>query len=460
MKARRTSPFFRSGEVALLLWLGAVALPLHAQTKPPTPLPSPAPKPAKPPIVIVPTRYELEDAFPGLKFDQPLGIVTAAGDAKRLFVVEKSGRVQVITGLEGGTPEKSVFLDLTHLSQPQDKLETSGECGLLGLAFPPDHASSRRCFVYYSVKIAGALHERVSRFQIAGDNPNRADSATEQPLFSQADAASNHNGGDLHFGPDGYLYVCVGDGGLQGDKLDNGRFINKGFHAAILRIDVDKRPGSLPPNAHPGIARGPDGAAFYAVPPDNPFVGCTSHHGLPMDPQTVRTEIWASGLRNPWRISFDAPTGRLFAGDVGQNLYEEVDLIVKGGDYGWSYREGLHPFTLGPGGDKEPEDFHPIAPIFEYPRTVGVSVTGGVVCRGGRFAELRGKYVFADFGTGRVIALKEEEGKSLWSDDTLAQEAGIAGLGVDPRDGEVLFANLAQGKLKRLKLKATTPPPP
>jgi glucose/arabinose dehydrogenase len=461
MKAWRMIPFSRSGWLSLLLWPGAVLLPLGAQTKSPTPLPSsPAPKPAKPPVVVVPTRYEMEDAFPGLKFEQPLGIVTAAGDAKRLFVVEKTGRVQVITGLDTGTPEKSVFLDLTRLAQPQDKLEASGECGLLGLAFPPDHAGSRRCFAYYSVKINGALHERVSRFQISTDNPNHADSATEQPLFSQADAASNHNGGDLQFGPDGYLYVGVGDGGMQGDALNNGRFINKGFHAAILRIDVDQRPGSLPPNAHPGIARGPDGAAFYAVPPDNPFVGCTSHHGQAVDPQTERTEIWACGLRNPWRISFDAPTGRLFAGDVGQNLYEEVDIIVKGGDYGWSYREGLHSYTLGPGGAKEPEDFHPIAPIFEYPRSVGVSVTGGLVCRGGRLAELRGKYVCADYGTGRVLALQEEEGKAQWTDETLAQEAGIAGIGVDPRDGEVLFANLALGKLKRLKLKATAPPPP
>lgn len=434
---------------AALLSLVALASAMKAQTPAsPAPKPARAAAPATPQFAMVEADHEMEDVFPDFKFDQPLGIVTVPGDKTRLFVVEKTGHVQVITGLDSGKPQKKVFLDLTQL--PKATLVTEGECGVLGLAFPPDHAKSRRCFVYYSLKIGGMLHQRLSRFEVDKDDPNRVDNATEQPLFTQADEASNHNGGDLQFGPDGHLYVTVGDGGAGNDKFNNARFINKGFHAAILRLDVDKKEGSLRPNPHPAIALAADGAAFYAIPADNPFVNAKTHHGQPLDPATVRTEIWATGLRNPWRIHFDGD--RLFCGDVGQNLYEEVDLIVPGGDYGWSYREGLHPFPLGPGGDKEPEGFKPIDPIFEYPRTVGLSVTGGVVYHGSRLPRAKGCYVFADYVTGRIIALKDE-GKPVWKDDTLAQEPGIAGIGLDPRDGEVLFANLAKGKVQRLRLK-------
>lgn len=431
-----------------LLSIVALIGPLKAQA----PLQPPAkPKPAPPPIVFVTVDHELEDAFPGVKFEQPLGVATAPGDKTRLFIVEKTGRVQVITGLDTDKPEKKLFLDLTQI--PDATLVTEGECGVLGLAFPPEHGKSGQCFVYYSLKIAGMLHQRLSRFQVAKDDPNRVDNSTEQPLFTQADEASNHNGGDLQFGPDGCLYVTVGDGGAGNDKFDNARFINKGFHAAILRIDVDRKSGSLPPNPHPAIALDADGQAFYAVPSDNPFIGATTHHGEAIDPKTVRTEIWATGLRNPWRIHFDAESGHLFCADVGQNLYEEVDLITRGGDYGWSYREGRHPFPMGPGGDKEPEGFKPVEPIFEYPRTVGLSITGGVVYHGSRLPQFRENYIFADYVTGRVIGLKDA-GKAAWKDVMIAQEPGIAGIGLDPRDGEVLFANIALGQIKRLKPKA------
>ncbi len=431
------------------LALAAAVSALPAQN----PAPADKKKAEKPPIIYVPVDYEMINTFPELQFEMPLGVVSAPGDSDRLFIVEKTGCIQVVTGLNDEKPEKKLFLDLT---QPADgELATESECGVLGLAFPPNHAESGRCFVYYSLRIDGRLHQRVSRFNILRDDPDRADKDSEQPLFTQFDEAGNHNGGDLAFGPDGYLYISVGDGGGANDKFDNGRFINKGFHAAILRIDVDKQAGSLPPKPHPAVHLGAEGAAFYAVPADNPFIGASSHHGEKIDPQSVRTEIWATGLRNPWRIFFDFPTGRLFCGDVGQNLYEEIDLIVKGGDYGWPHREGLHPFTLGPTGEREPADFHPIPPIFEYPRTVGLSVTGGVVYRGKRFPQHHETYIFADYATGRVIALRNEGG-ALWKDETLAQEPGIAGIGLDPRDGEALFANIALGQIKRLKPKSST----
>lgn len=393
--------------------------------------------------------YVMEDAFPGLQFSQPLAFAQVPGDKSRLFIVEKTGKIQVITKLDGGQPVKEEFLDFT---QPADgPLETAGECGLLGLAFPPDHARNGRFFIYYSIKIDGKLHQRVSRFEIVAGQPNRADKSTEQPLWSQEDPAGNHNGGDVQFGPDGHLYVSLGDGGGGGDPFDRARFIDKDFHGAILRMDVNPRPDSLPPNPHPGIARSASGEAFYAIPKDNPFVGKTSHHGRAIDPKTVRTEIYATGLRNPWRMAFDVPTGRFFTGDVGQNLYEEVNLIVAGGDYGWSHREATHAFTTGPGKDEEPGAFTPIEPIYEYPRTVGVSITGGVVYRENKLSELKGAYLFADYGTGVVMALHEDGGK--WKDEVVAREPAIAGIGHDPRDGEVLFASLASGKLTRLSKK-------
>ncbi|MES2598405.1 MAG: PQQ-dependent sugar dehydrogenase [Verrucomicrobiota bacterium] len=423
--------------------------PLLAQD---TAAPAPAKKDEKPPIVSVPVDYELVNAFPGIKFEQPLGVVSVPGDKKRLFIVEKTGRVQVITGLDTGKLEKKLFLDLTQI--PKATLVTEGECGVLGLAFPPDHAKSSRVFVYYSLKIGGVLHQRVSRFHVFPNDPNRVDNSTEQTLITQKDEASNHNGGDLAFGPDGYLYITAGDGGAGNDKFDNARFISKGFHGAIFRIDVDKKAGNLAPHPHPAISLAADGAAFYAVPKDNPFVGSDSHHGEKIDPKAVRTEIWATGLRNPWRIWFDTIKNRLFCGDVGQNMYEEIDLITKGGDYGWPHREALHPFIQGPTGDKEPtKDFKPLDPIFEYPRTTGLSVTGGVVYRADKFPQFKDKYIFADYAFGRVIALKDA-GKSQWSDETIAQEVGIAGIGIDPRDDEVLFANLALGEVKHLQSKA------
>lgn len=424
---------------AVLATMLLCRLPATAQTpkaKKAPPIPPPLP----------PMPYVLEDAFGGLRFSQPLAIGSAPGENQRLFVVEKTGAIQIVTRLDQAEPSRQLFLDL--LERPEGKLDDKSECGLLGLAFHPGFARNGRFFACYSLRIGGVLHQRVAEFRAGPDQSSPAIAASERPLITQRDPAGNHNGGDLHFGPDGFLYFSVGDGGGANDIFDTGRFINKDFHAAIFRIDVDKRPGSLPPNPHPAIGRDADGTARYAVPADNPFLGATSHRGMPVDPATIRTEIWATGLRNAWRFSFDPPTGRLFAGDVGQNLYEEVNLIIKGGDYGWSLREGFHAFDLGPGRDQRPPDFRPLDPIFEYPRTTGLSVTGGIVYRGTKFPEFAGAYVFADYSFGRIIALREKGG--CWEPEIIAVEGGIAGIGIDPRDSEPLFANLATGAVMRL----------
>jgi uncharacterized repeat protein (TIGR03806 family) len=279
-------------------------------------------------------------------------------------------------------------------------------------------------------------------------------------MISQRDEAGNHNGGDIHFGNDGFLYISTGDEGGGNDQWDNARFIDKDFFSVVLRIDVDQDlPGSLAPNPHvnthlvsppaPHIASAVH-PGTYRIPPNNPFIGATSHHGLAIDPVKLRTEIWACGFRNPWRMSFDPPTGRLFVADVGQGKREEVNLVTAGNDYGWSYWEGDEQFKFGPGTDEIPDGFNPTAPIHNYARSLGYSITGGVVSRGARLAELAGRYVFADYGSGRVWALTENAG--AWTSQQLFQEAGnnLVAFGTDPRNGDILYCMIGQGVIKRI----------
>jgi glucose/arabinose dehydrogenase len=403
----------------------------------------------------------VEPAYPGLSFSLPVAIAPYPGRTDAFFVVEKGdpdpaaknaflgGKIQLVEGLAGGQPTKRTVFQL----QVKDgKFEAGGECGLLGLALHPQVEKNGQVYVYYSLKINGKLHQRLSRFLVSKEKPFKIDPDSEKPLMTQADPASNHNGGDLHFGPDGYLYFSCGDGGAGGDAFNNAGFINKGFHAGVYRIDVDKQPGSLAPNPHPSVVVDAKGEAYYAIPADNPFVKATAHRGQPLDPKSVRTETWATGLRNPWRFSFDPKTGACFAGDVGQNLFEEIDILKAGGDYGWSEVEGRHLYNKKDASAKQaPAKLAPdsayVSPIYEYDRKLGNSVTGGVVYRGERIPALRDAYVFGDYASGRLFALKEKDGK--WTGDVIAKDMTIAGFGHDPVNGDVLFVTLA-GQLKRL----------
>lgn len=393
------------------------------------------------------------NALGSLVFSAPVHVAAVPGDNTRLFVVERGGTVQVVANL-AGTPTKSLFLNLAAV-QGVSGLTANGECGLLGLAFHPQHLVNGEFFIFYSFNAPG-LRQRVARMKVLPGQPNVADPASLTPLITQPDQAPNHNGGTLAFGPDGYLYISVGDEGGANDVHNNARFINKDFFSAILRIDVDRRPGSLEPNPHFAVHPG-----TYGIPPDNPFLGATSWHGLPVNPATVRTEIWATGLRNPFRFSFDAPTGRLFCGDVGQLAYEEVNIIRKGDDCGWSWREGRSVFAAGPPPRTPPAGFQPAEPIFDYGRagTVqGKSVTGGVVYRGRMFPELAGDYLFADYVSGLVVALREDGG--VWTPRVLAHNPGITGFGHHPLTGEVVFCDMPRGLVKRLAYKTdgTTAP--
>ena len=397
--------------------------------------------------------YTTTNAFGGLTFANPTAIASPPGETNRLFVVEQAGVIALITNL--AAPTRTVFLDISGRvlgGTPTD------ERGLLGLEFHPGYATNRCFFVFYSTQsttpgvATDALHERVSRFQAMADNPDQADPDSEVVLINQFDQAVNHNGGDLHFGPDGYLYVAVGDEGGGGDSYGNSQQIAKNFFSGLLRLDVDKRAVNLEPNPHPSIITNASGLANYSVPADNTFVGATSFNGLPVDPTTVRTEFWAVGLRNPWRFCFDPATAVLYCGDVGQDAWEEVDLIVKGGNYGWNYREGLQEYP--PGSNRTPPPgFSPLDPILEYGHggatNQGFSITGGVVYRGDRIPQLSGAYVFADYVSGNIWMLRYD-GSNAVSAVRIAGQSGISAFGIDPGNGDVLLADQNGDTIRRL----------
>lgn len=402
------------------------------------------------------TGYTTQNALGTLTFTNPIYTAAAPGETNRLFVVERRGRIQVVNNLKT-TPVKSEFLNLANVTGVTG-LTQSGENGLLSLAFHPDYATNGEFFVFYSFTQSNVLYQRVARLRVQSGNPNTADHTFIEPLITQRDDATNHNGGTVAFGPDGYLYISVGDEGAANDVLDNARHIDRDFFGAILRIDVDKKPGSLAPRTHAqSSAAFPSAvhAGTYTVPADNPFIGFTGWHGSEIQVSRLRTEIWATGLRNPFRFSFDSATGRLFCADVGQDKYEEVNLITRGGDYGWSWREGKHSFTSGPAPVTPPAGFTPISPIFEYDHTLtngepafGSSVTGGIIYRGRSMPELSGKYVFTDYGSGWIMGLEESAGK--WTARFLTEDLGVAGIGTDPRDGEVLLCMLDGGTVRKL----------
>ena len=421
--------------------------------------------PAAPPATAV----QLVRAFPDVVAN-PVCVASPPGDTRRLFFCELGGLLRVIPDVTMATDyTAAVVLDLPALLATRTGESMSfgpdRECGLLGLAFHPNYAANGYFYITYSVVKAtdpGVWYQRLSRFTMPaaqiGQPAPVADAGSELILIEQRDHEDNHNGGDLHFGPDGYLYYAVGDEGFGQDPFGNTQRIDKDFFSAMMRLDVDKLPGNPEPNAHPSVPLY-GGLAGYSVPADNPFVGATSFNGLPVTASAVRTEFWAAGLRSPWRFSIDAPTGELWLGDVGESTYEEVDLITKGGNYGWVYREGKHDFT-DPLSVPRPAGFSPTDPIHEYLHTGlggdsnfnGNAVIGGVVYRGTRFASLAGAYIFGDYVSGNIWALTRPGGVAAVQ--RIAGETHIAGYGTDPSNGDVLAVNFF-GAIERL-VTATT----
>jgi len=381
--------------------------------------------------------YATEPALRPLTFQAPVTVLAPPGETTRLFVVEKPGRIVGVSNL-GGTPERSVFLDIT------DRVgDGNGERGLLALAFHPDYATNRHFFVWYTSTQGSRSEDRLARFTASATDPGRADAGSEQILISQPDDAQNHNGGQLVFGPDGYLYVSLGDEGRANDVLQNSQRIDKDFFAGVLRIDVDLKPDNLEPNPHPASRPG-----TYRIPRDNPYVGLANFAGERVDPERLRTEFWAIGLRNPWRMNFDPETGLLWAGDVGQNQYEEIDVIVRGGNYGWNFREAR---IAGPRSNP-PASLSFIDPVWDYPRSEGSSISGGFVYRGDRYPELNGHYLFADYGSGRVWALQPNGTERVPPEAVheIAHISSVASFGLDPSNGDILVATQSGNQLLRL----------
>lgn len=403
--------------------------------------------PPTPPVL----GYTYTNAFPGLTFANPVCIATPPNETNRIFILEKIGTIVVITNL--AAPTRSVFLDMT--ARVTTTTSVSDERGLLGLTFHPGFATNGYFYVYYTGTAntsatggGNGLHDILARYQVSAANPNQANAASYTPLLMQYDLADNHNGGDIHFGPDGYLYVSIGDEGGGNDQYNNSQIITNDFFSAMLRIDVDKRPGNLTPNSHHAVTTN------YLVPADNPFVGATSFNGLPVNPNRVRTEFWAVGLRNPWRWNFDDETGLIYCGDVGQDAWEEIDLIEPGKNYGWAFREG---FVNGPKSAAAPAGFVHAQPLLAYSHASGIAITGGRVYRGLNISQLYGAYVYADYAYGTIWALRHT-GTNVTQNQILFSDpgGGISAFGADPRNGDLLYCDVQESVLKRIIYNSTS----
>lgn len=359
-------------------------------------------------------KLKLERAFGGLAFDHMTGMFTAPDGRGRVFVVEQPGRIMVFDGT-AAAPQASVYLDLT------DRIDASGaEMGLLGLAFAADFKNSGAFYVNYTTSIGGQRRTVISRFIETPGERTASARSSETILLQYNQPFDNHKGGQLAFGPDGMLYIAVGDGGSGNDPMGNGQN-KKVLLGKILRIDVSGTSGDLK----------------YRIPADNPFANQSDGS---------RGEIWSYGMRNPWRFSFDSLTGALWAGDVGQSAREEVDIIEKGGDYGWNIMEGKDCR----GGTSNCNRAGLTLPIYDYATTSpNCAITGGFVYRGQKITSLRGAYVFSDYCGGRINGLRYD-GKTATAGELVASGFMVSSFGLDS-DGEIYVLQYAdRGGIFRL----------
>jgi glucose/arabinose dehydrogenase len=359
---------------------------------PPTSTPSPLPTPA--PLFPDPNTATWQPVITGL--DSPVGLTNAGDGSGRLFVLEQPGRIRII---KEGRLLPAPFLNIT------DRVGMNGnEQGLLGLAFHPDYKNNGFFYVNYT---DGRARTIIARFKVSAD-PDVADLSSEKVLFYVNQPFPNHKGGELRFGPDGYLYIGLGDGGSEGDPLLTGQNVNT-LLGKILRVDVD--------SGDP-----------YAIPKDNPFA---NGGGSP--------EIWAYGLRNPWRFSFDKATGDLYIADVGQDNYEEIDYVAAGSpggeNFGWSYREGFHPYKGTPPGGLKLVD-----PVWEYDHSQGCAIIGGAVYRGLNLPAWEGVYFYGDYCSSKVWGLKRGPDGAWQSQLLFETGASITSFGLD-ETGEIYLVD-------------------
>ena len=307
---------------------------------------------------------QLVRIFPNVELRRPVQVVQAPGEPNNLYVVEQAGRILRLDQNNDQVKSGAVFLDMR-----KEVNSKNNEEGLLSICFHPQYADNGFVYLYYSAE--KPRRSVLSQFRVSDDRKT-INTDSEKKILEVEQPYSNHNGGTVLFGPDGMLYLSLGDGGAANDPHGHGQNLAT-LLASIIRIDVSQVTKDSP----------------YTIPSDNPFVSTKG----------ARKEIWAYGLRNVWRMSFDRETKLLWAGDVGQDQFEEIDVIVKGGNYGWNMREGLRAFSSGQKG--EFSDAY-IDPVFEYSHKDGVSVTGGYVYRGDKYPELKGIYFFADYGYGII----------------------------------------------------------
>jgi len=346
-------------------------------------------------------------AFPKLWFSKPIYLTHAPDDSDTLFVVEQDGRILYFPN-QRDVADTKVAIDFRRQVR-----RANNEEGLLGFAFHPNFTKNRQVFLHYSA--SSPARNVVARFTMAADSYT-IDPDSIHVLLEVKQPWGNHNGGMIDFGPDNMLYITLGDGGAGGDPNNAGQSLNT-LLGKILRIDVDKTEGSQQ----------------YAIPTDNPFI----------ERPGARPEIWAYGLRNVWRFSFDRKTGDLWAGDVGQDKWEEVDLIIKGGNYGWRIREGFHDYNV----PREGKPDNLIEPIVEHNRDEAKSITGGYVYRGKAVPEVQGAYIYADYVTGITWALWYD-GKKVTRHTTITRLPTVSSFGED-KAGE-LYAVSHSGAIYKL----------
>jgi glucose/arabinose dehydrogenase len=350
-----------------------------------------------------PSGYSWQEVVNGL--NQPEGLMNAGDGSGRLFIVEQAGLIRI---LKDGAVLPTPFLDLTQ------KVDCCGERGLLGLVFHPKYSENGFFYVDYTEKTGNHLYTVIARYSVSARDPNQADPNSELRMLHIEQPFQNHKGGQLQFGPDGYLYIGMGDGGSQGDPDGNGQSLET-LLGKILRIDVDHNEP-------------------YAVPSDNPYV---NGGGL--------VEIWAYGLRNPWRFSFDRLNGDLYVGDVGQDAWEEIDYLTAGNpggqNFGWNYYEGTHPYRGSP-----PAGMKFVMPVAEYSHDLGNSVIGGYVYRGVNLPAWQGVYLYGDYGSGRVWGLLHLIDGSWLNSIMFETGRQISSFGVD-ENGEIYLVDDAGGIL-------------
>ena len=350
-----------------------------------------------------PVPYQLELVAEG--FERPLYVTHAGDGTDRLFVVEQGGTIRVVVD---GDVLSEPFLDIADRVSPEARGSGYTERGLLGLAFHPDYAQNGLFFVNYTDQAGSTV---VARYTVSESDPNRADPDSEELLLLVPQPFANHNGGHIAFGPDGYLMVSLGDGGSGGDPQGNGQNLGT-LLGTLLRIDVNVEEG-------------------YGIPGDNPFV----------ERSEARPEIWAWGLRNVWRFSFDRQTGDLYMADVGQNAWEEVNMqpatSAGGENYGWNAYEGTHEFS------GQPPASEVVMPIIEYGHANGwCSITGGYVYRGEKLPELQGYYLYGDWCTGTIWAARQDAGGDWQTMVSLESGRSISSFGEDEA-GELYLVDYA-----------------